>query len=140
MLLHYPSPAAAAPTCFGAYRSRDWSLAVATAPVAAARKLTGVPGDAGLTLGVETADGKDGADCTDDADGDAGGVGRRGAEVTWTMVAAPVANVGGADTETERGGSSSPSPVPVRDTSCVVTVCIQRHVPSNAFSWKTLGS
>lgn len=59
------------------------------------------------------------ADDADDAAGDAGGVGRGDAEVTWTMVAVPgLADIGGVDTDTERGGSSSRSsrdPVPVRD-------------------------
>lgn len=88
------------------------------------RKLLGLGGflgDASITLGVVTADGNDGGECTydagcaddaddaDDADGDAGGVGRRGAEVTWTSADATVGDFGGADTDTERGGGASRS-------------------------------
>lgn len=99
----------------------DAGLEAAKTPRAAVRKLAGFLGDAVITLGVVRADGKDGSEGTDDADdaeGDADGVDLRGAEVTWTMVDAPVGDLGGGDTDTERGGSSSrPSrcPVPAQD-------------------------
>ena len=82
------------------------------------RKLGGLLGDASITLGVVTADGNDGdertddaecADDADDADGETGGIDRGGAEVTWTMADAPAGDFGGADTDTDRGGSASRS-------------------------------